>query len=433
MIDRYGRPAMQRLWTDDERYRRWLRIEVLAVQAWEELGKIPAGVAKRLEMAAVQADRVAFYEAQYHHDVLAFLSAAGETVSPEDAKYLHFGLTSTDVVDTALATLLHDALGLVLQDLDELSETVRRRALEHRRTVVMGRTHGMHAEPTSFGLKLALWWLELGRDRKRLERAREGVGVVKLSGAVGNYANIPPAVEARVAASLGLRPAPLATQVLTRDRHAEVVTTLAILAGTLDTMATEIRHLQRTEVGEVEEPFAQGQRGSSAMPHKRNPVKCEQVSGLSRVLRGYVVPALEDIPLWHERDISHSSVERVILPDAMILADYLLASMRTIIDGLTVKPERMQANIEASGGLVFSQNVLLRLVEAGMSREEAYKRVQGHAMAALQDPARSFRRRVEEDSAIANRLSAEGLRAVWDVEPYLARVDEIYERIGIVR
>lgn len=433
MIDRYGRPAMQRLWTDDERYRRWLRIEVLAVQAWEELGKIPAGVAKRLEMAAVQADRVAFYEAQYHHDVLAFLSAAGETVSPEDAKYLHFGLTSTDVVDTALATLLHDALGLVLQDLDELSETVRRRALEHRRTVVMGRTHGMHAEPTSFGLKLALWWLELGRDRKRLERAREGVGVVKLSGAVGNYANIPPAVEARVAASLGLRPAPLATQVLTRDRHAEVVTTLAILAGTLDTMATEIRHLQRTEVGEVEEPFAQGQRGSSAMPHKRNPVKCEQVSGLSRVLRGYVVPALEDIPLWHERDISHSSVERVILPDAMILADYLLASMRTIIDGLTVKPERMQANIEASGGLVFSQNVLLRLVEAGMSREEAYKRVQGHAMAALQDPARSFRRRVEEDSAIANRFSAEGLRAVWDVEPYLARVDEIYERIGIVR
>lgn len=431
MIDRYSRPAMKRLWTDEERYRRWLKIEVLAVQAWEELGKIPAGVAKRLEAATVQPDRVAFYEAEYHHDVLAFLSAAGETVAPEDAKYLHFGLTSTDVVDTALATLLHDALGLLLETIDALSETVRRRALEHRRTVVMGRTHGMHAEPTSFGLKLALWWLELGRDRRRLEQARDGVGVVKLSGAVGNYANIPPAVEARVAASLGLRPAPLATQVLTRDRHAEVVTSLAILGGTLDTMATEIRHLQRTEVGEVEEPFAQGQRGSSAMPHKRNPVKCEQISGLARVLRGYVVPALENIPLWHERDISHSSVERVILPDAMILADYVAATMRTIIEGLTVRPERMRANIEASGGLVFSQNVLLRLVEAGMSREDAYKRVQGHAMAALAEPVRSFRQRVEDDPVIRDRLSPETLRAVWDVEPYLARVDEIYERIGI--
>ncbi len=431
MIQRYSREAMSQLWSDDHRYRRWLKIEVLAVQAWENLGEVPAGVAERLKTASVDVGRVDHYEAVYHHDVLAFLSAAAETVDPEDAKYLHFGMTSTDVVDTALASLMHEALAIVIDDVDQLRKTVKQLALRHKRTAVMGRTHGMHAEPTSFGLKLALWWLDLGRDRERLVRAREQIGVVKLSGAVGNYANIPPDVEAYVARALGLVPAPLATQVLQRDRHAEVVAALAMMASTLDKMATEIRHLQRSEVGEVEEPFAVGQRGSSAMPHKRNPVKCEQLSGLARVLRGYVVPALEDIPLWHERDISHSSVERIILPDAMMLADYMLFSMDFIIAGLTVRPDRMRANIEATGGLVFSQKVLLALIEQGLTREHAYKLVQGQAMAFLADPQTTFAERIAQDPEVTPRLSTKKLAGLFEIDPYLARVDEIYRRIGL--
>jgi adenylosuccinate lyase len=289
----------------------------------------------------------------------------------------------------------------------------------------------MHAEPTSFGLKLALWWLELGRDRDRLLGARDLMGVVKLSGAVGNYANLPPEVERYVAEKLGLVPAPLATQVLQRDRHAETVAVLAIVGGTLDKMATEIRHLQRSEVGELEEPFSLGQRGSSAMPHKRNPVKCEQISGLARVLRGYVVPALEDMALWHERDISHSSVERVILPDATILTDYLLAAMNTVLVGLTIRPGRMLANIRASGGLVFSQKVLLALVEAGLAREDAYKLVQGHAMDAMADPRHSFSQRLAEDPRVSRWLSREAIEQLFEIEPYLDQVDAIYRRIGI--
>jgi adenylosuccinate lyase len=289
----------------------------------------------------------------------------------------------------------------------------------------------MHAEPTSFGLKLALWWLDLGRDRERLVQARQQMAVVKLSGAVGNYANIPPAVEAHVAQALGLAPAPLATQVLQRDRHAEVISVLAILGGTLDKMATEIRHLQRSEVGELEEPFAVGQRGSSAMPHKRNPVKCEQISGLVRLLRGYVVPALEDITLWHERDISHSSVERVIIPDATILTDYLLVSMHGIIAGLRVNEARMRHNIESSGGLVFSQKVLLQLVEKGMTRESAYKLVQAHAMAAMAEPQTSFAQRLAEDPAVQERMTSSELEALFSIEPYLEQVDSIYQRIGL--
>ncbi len=431
MIGRYARPTMQKLWSDDNRYQRWLEIEQLAVEAWEALGAIPDGVAHRLAAASVNAERVDAYELQYHHDVLAFLSAVSETVAPQDAKYLHFGMTSSDVVDTALATLLHEALGIVLAGIDALRGTLRELAWAHRYTAIMGRTHGMHAEPTSFGLKLALWWLALGRDQERLGRARAAVGVVKLSGAVGNYANIPPFVESYVAKKLGLEPAPLATQVLPRDRHAEVLTALAILASGLDAMATEIRHLQRTEVGELEEPFAAGQRGSSAMPHKRNPVKCEQISGLARVLRGYVVPGLEDIVLWHERDISHSSVERVILPDATILADYLLQAMNTVVSGLTVRGDRMQENIQATGGLVFSQKVLLALVEAGMTREAAYKVVQGHAMDFLSRGSPSFSARLSRDPEVTALIDAERLAQLFRVEPYLTHVDEMFRRIGI--
>lgn len=431
MIDRYSRPAFRELWSDRRRYQRWLEIEILAVEAWEILGQIPQGVARRLEAASVDPERVDHYEAEYQHDVLAFISAAAETVDPADAKYIHYGLTSTDVVDTALATLLVDALDRILEDVDALREKLRHLAIAHKHTPIMGRTHGMHAEPTSFGLKALLWWLEMGRNRERLERAREGVRVVKLSGAVGNYANIPPFVERFVGERLGLAPAPLATQVLQRDRHAEVLTALAILGGTLDKIATEIRHLQRTEVGEVEEPFGRGQRGSSAMPHKRNPVRCEQVSGLTRLLRGYVVPALEDMALWHERDISHSSVERVILPDATTLADYLLTSMTAIMGGLTVRPQKMAQNLEATGGMVFSQRVLLKLVEAGMTREEAYKRVQSHAMDAVAAPEKSFRQRLADDPEVVGRIGLETLEALFDVTPYLATVDEIYQRVGL--
>lgn len=422
---------MQALWSEQNRYDRWLAVEKWAVLAWERLGKIPDGVYNRLAGASVNPERVQHYEAQYHHDMLAFLSAVGETVDAEDAKYIHFGLTSTDVVDTALSWLMVDALRIIRDGLVELIDVTGRLAREHRYTPVMGRTHGMHAEPTSFGLKVALWWLELGRDLQRLDRAIDTIGVIKMSGAVGNYANIMPEVEEFVAERVGLKPAPLSTQVLQRDRHAEVVATLAILGGTLDKIATEIRHLQRTEVGEVEEPFAEGQRGSSAMPHKRNPVKAEQISGLARVLRGYVVPALEDMALWHERDISHSSVERIILPDATILADYLLHAMTRIMGGLVVKPDRMRANIEATGGLVFSQKVLLALVDAGMTRESAYKVVQTLAMQAMANPDVTFRQRLEQHPDVARLLGSGALAELFAVEPYLGAVDRIYQRIGL--
>lgn len=433
MIDRYARDIMKRLWSDQTRYERWLDVEIWAAEAWEELGHIPKGVSQRLrQRARVEASRVDEFEARYHHDMLAFISAAAETVDPEDAKYIHFGLTSTDVVDTALASLLTEALDIILQDLEDLKEACKDRALEHRRVPVIGRTHGIHAEPTSHGLKWALWWLELGRDEERLRRARENMAVMKLSGPVGNYASLPPAVEEHVGQRMNLTPAPLSTQVLQRDRHAEVISTLAILGSTLDKIATEIRHSQRTEVGELEEPFAAGQRGSSAMPHKKNPVKCEQISGLARVLRGYVVPALEDIPLWYERDISHSSVERVVLPDATILADYLLTQMVRIVRGLTVHADRMRENLESTGGLVFSGKVLLALVETGLSRDHAYDVVQTHALAATRDRSKSFRERLSEDPEVQKLIPAERLRALFDIGPYLSEVDYLYQRIGLI-
>ncbi|MCY0897637.1 MAG: adenylosuccinate lyase [Firmicutes bacterium] len=432
MIERYTRPVMKTLWSEQTRYERWLQVEILAVEAWEELGRIPRGVASRLKRKAkVDAARVLDYEERYHHDVLAFISAVADTVDPEDAKYIHFGLTSTDVVDTALASLVTEALDIVRDDVIALRDAVKRRALETRRIPVIGRTHGMHAEPTSHGLKWALWWLELGRDLERVERARANMAVMKMSGAVGNYANLPPFIEQYVAERLGLTPAPLSTQVLQRDRHAEVVTALAILAGTLDKMATEIRLSQRTEVGELEEPFSSGQRGSSAMPHKKNPIRSEQISGLSRVIRGYVIPALEDIPLWYERDISHSSVERILLPDVTTLADYLVTQMTRIVTGLTIRSDRMQQNLEFTGGLVFSGKVLLALVEHGMSRDEAYDLVQRHALAQSRNPEKSFRERLMSDPAVQERLSSEELEALFAVEPYLAEVDHIFERIGL--
>ena len=433
MIERYSRTVMQQLWSDQTRYERWLDVEIYAAEAWEKLGHIPEGVSERIRrQAQVKAARVDEYEARYHHDMLAFISACSETVDADDAKYIHFGLTSTDVVDTALASLLTEALYTILDDLTALRRAVKDRALENRRVPVIGRTHGMHAEPTSHGLKWALWWLELGRDEERVRRARENMAVMKLSGAVGNYANLPPAIEAYVGDRLGLKPALLSTQVLQRDRHAEVICSLAILGSTLDKMATEIRHSQRTEIGELEEPFAQGQRGSSAMPHKKNPIKCEQVSGLARILRGYVVPALEDIPLWYERDISHSSVERVMLPDVTILADYLLTQMTRIVEGITVRADRMLDNLNLSGGLVYSGKVLLALVDGGLSRDHAYDVVQKHALAATKDRSLSFRERLQSDPEVKAAIPSDVFDTLFDYRPYLAEVDDLYRRIGLL-
>jgi adenylosuccinate lyase len=432
MISRYSRDVMRRLWSDQTRYERWLEIEILALESWEELGQVPRGVAQRLrQSASVEAERVEEYESRYHHDMLAFISAVADSVNPDDAKYIHFGLTSTDVVDTALSSLTTQALDQVLADVAELRGQVRRRALENRDVPVIGRTHGIHAEPTSHGLKWALWWLELGRDEERVRRARDSVAVMKLSGAVGNYANLPPEVEAYVGAKMGLDPAPLSTQILQRDRHAEVIAALAILGGTLDKMATEIRLSQRTEVGELEEPFAAGRRGSSAMPHKKNPIKCEQVSGLARLLRGYVVPALEDMALWYERDISHSSVERVMIPDATTLADYLVVQMTRIVRDMTIHADRMRRNLEMTGGLVFSGRVLLALVDAGMSRDHAYDVVQRHALAASHDSTTTFQERLQKDPEVAAVLTAPALQALFDVQPYLRHVNAVYQRIGI--
>lgn len=431
MIGRYSRPEVARLWSDRYRYERWLEVEILAVEAWERLGRFPSGTAARIRaQARVDPARIEELEQVYRHDVIAFVSQVGETVDPDDRRALHFGLTSSDVVDTALSTIIVEALDIILQDIAALRAALRRQALKHRRTPIMGRTHGMHAEPTTLGLKFALWWLEFGRHADRVARAREQMRVGKISGAVGHYANVPPAVEAYVTERLHLAPAPLSTQVLQRDRHAEVVLALALVGSSIDKVATEIRHLQRTEIGEMAEPFAEGQRGSSAMPHKRNPVASEQLSGLARLLRGYAVPALEDIPLWHERDISHSSVERVMLPDATILADYMLTRLATIVDGLEVHEERMRRNLDLAGGVSFSQAVLLALVARGLDRDDAYRRVQRAAMQALNGDG-AFRALLWQDPEVRSRFTAAEWDALFDVEPYFRYVDTIYERIGI--
>jgi adenylosuccinate lyase len=423
---------MARLWTDEYRYRRWLEVEILAAEGWEQLGRFPPGTAARLRrQAEVRPARIDELEREFRHDVIAFVTQVGETVDEDVRRAIHFGLTSTDVVDTALASILIEALDLILRGVAEVRADLRRLAERHRLTPIMGRTHGMHAEPTTFGLKMALYWVEFGRHEERLRRARTQMAVGKVSGAVGHYANLPPAVEAHVMAGLGLEPAPVSTQILQRDRHAEVVLALALLGSSIDKLATEIRHLQRTEVGEVEEPFAPGQRGSSAMPHKRNPVTAEQLSGLARLLRGYAVPALEDIPLWHERDISHSSVERVMLPDATIVADYMVHTLHRLLAGLTVRPERMRRNLDLGGGVSFSQKVLLALVERGMSRDAAYRTVQAAAMAALAGEG-AFRELLWQNPEVAARFASEAEWAeLFNLTPYFAHVDDIFARIGL--
>ncbi len=428
MIPRYTRPPMAALWSDQSKFERWLRVELAATDALAAAGIVPASAAVALrERATFSVARIDELERELRHDVLAFTTAVAENVGPE-ARWLHFGLTSTDVVDTAQALALTEASTYIRAGIVRLREVLRRRAVEFQHTPAIGRTHGIHAEPTTFGMKLLLWYAEMGRNLKRFDAAAEDVRVGKVSGAVGSFGHLKPEHEAAIMVNLGLAAAPISTQVLQRDRHAAYITTLAVLCSTLDKIATEIRHLQRTEVREAEEFFSAGQKGSSAMPHKRNPITSEQICGLARVVRGNAQVALEDVALWHERDISHSSAERVILPDTTSLADYLLDKTATLIDRLLVYPQRMLKNLELTGGLVFSGQLLLELAESGMSREDAYRLVQGHAMDAWTND-RNFRELVEGDGRITDRLTAEKLSGAFDYRRQLGNIDAVFDRV----
>jgi adenylosuccinate lyase len=419
---------MGRIWDEENKYRMWLAVEVAASEALAEFGIVPAEAARAIrERGDFDVARIQQIEAEVRHDVIAFTTAVAEKIGPE-SRWLHYGLTSNDVVDTAQALLVKDASAILRQDILRLLDVLRLRAIEFQHTPTIGRTHGVHAEPTTFGLKLLNWYAEMRRNLQRFDAAAEGMRIGKLSGAVGVFGHLKPEHEARICERLGLTPAPIATQVVQRDRHAAYISTLAILASTLDKIALEIRHLQRTEVREAEEFFSEKQKGSSAMPHKRNPITCEQISGLARVVRGNVQPALENIALWHERDISHSSVERIILPDSTILADYLLDKTATLMEKLLVYPQRMVRNLESTGGLIFSGQLLLDLAEAGMSREDAYRLVQGHAMRAWKEEL-DFRGLVSHDPEITQWLPPEKILRAFDLQRQLTNVDAIFARV----
>jgi adenylosuccinate lyase len=428
MIPRYSRPEMTRIWAAENRFRIWLEIEACACEAQAALGVIPESAARAVrERGAFEIERIDEIERETRHDVIAFLTNLAEHVGA-DARFLHQGMTSSDVLDTCLAVQLTQAADFLLADLDGLLAALKRRSFEHKFTPTIGRSHGIHAEPTTFGLKLAGHYAEFARNRARLAAARKEVATCKISGAVGTFANIDPAVEAHVAEKLGLEPEPISTQVIPRDRHAQFFMTLALIGAAVERLATEVRHLQRTELREAEEYFAPGQKGSSAMPHKRNPVLSENLTGLARLIRSTVVPALEDVALWHERDISHSSVERVIAPDATIALDFALARLTGLVDRLVVYPERMQQNLDALGGLVDSQRVLLALTQAGMSREDAYAAVQRHAMAAWHGEGR-FADLLKRDPEIAGYLSPQTIDGTFDTAYHLKHVDTIFRRV----
>jgi adenylosuccinate lyase len=418
---------MDRVWSEERKLALWLEVELAALDAWAELGVVPASAAQRIRAEAVPPtpERVAEIERSSNHDLAAFVDAVGEQLDTDGKRWLHYGLTSSDVIDTALSLQIREAGALILAGVDAAFAAVVRRAEEHRTTLQIGRTHGVHAEPTTFGLKLAGWAFELDRGRRRLARALEELRVGKLSGAVGTYAATDPELERIACERLGLEPAPVSTQVLQRDRHAELLAALAVLASSLDTFALEIRHLARTEVREVEEPFTRGQKGSSAMPHKRNPVTAERICGLARVVRGAALVGFENVALWHERDISHSSAERVVIPDAFLAVDYVLDRYTWLVAGLVVRPERMRRNLDASHGLYFSQRVLLALVDSGLPRDDAYALVQQSAMRAWEEE-RPFRDVVAEDPELAGRLD---LDAVFDPHAYTRHVDTVFDRL----
>jgi len=428
VIPRYSREKMAAIWSQENKYAKWLDVEVAACEAMVKLGLAPAAAVDNIKAKAViNAARIDEIEAVTRHDVIAFVSSLTEVIG-EDGRFIHMGLTSSDVLDTALAVQLKEASDLLLEDLDDLLAVLKRRALEHKKTLMIGRSHGIHAEPITFGLKLALWYAEMRRNRARLERAREAVSCGKISGAVGTFSFVDPFVEEYVCRKLGLAPAPVASQIVQRDRHAEFFSTLAIVASSLDKFAQEIRLLQRTEVREAEEYFSPGQKGSSAMPHKRNPVLSENISGLSRLVRSYALAALEDVALWHERDISHSSVERVIAPDATIALDFMLGRFTGLMDKLVVYPDRMLANLNMTHGVIFSQRVLLSLIEKGTTREDAYAIVQENAMKSWQEGI-EFRKLLGQDERVQKHLKAADLDAVFDVNHFLKHLDYIFERV----
>lgn len=430
MITRYTRPEMAKIWSDENRYRCWLEVEILACEAWAELGEIPkVDVQKIRDNASFSVERILEIEEETRHDVVAFTRAVSETLG-EERKWVHYGLTSTDVVDTAYGYQLKQANDILRKDLRRFLEIVQQKALEHKYTVCMGRTHGVHAEPTTFGLKLALWYSEMKRNIERFERAAQGVEAGKISGAVGTFANIPTSVEAYVCGQLQIRPQEISTQILSRDLHADYISTIALIATSIEKFATEIRGLQKSETREVEEFFAKGQKGSSAMPHKRNPIGSENMAGLSRVIRGHMVTAYENVNLWHERDISHSSAERIIIPDSTILLNYMLNRFGNIVKNLTVFPDRMLKNMDATFGLIYSQRVLLKLIDKGLSREKAYDLVQP-CTALAWDEQHSFREIIENHEEIMSHLSAEELNDAFDYHYHIRPVDEIFHRVGL--
>ncbi len=428
MIERYSRPEMSRIWGAENRYRKWLEIEIYACEAHAEMGTIPGDALDRIKAKAnFDISRIDEIEKVVKHDVIAFLTSVADYIGA-DSGYLHLGLTSSDVLDTSFAMLLRESSDLIIEGIKKLMEAIKKRAFEHKNTPMIGRSHGIHAEPVTFGIKMALWYDEMRRNLRRMEAARETIAYGKISGAVGTFANIDPKVEEYVCAKAGLKPAPCSTQVIQRDRHAEFFSTLAILASSIEKFAVEIRHLQRTEVLEVEEFFSKGQKGSSAMPHKRNPVLSENLTGLARLIRGYSVSALENIPLWHERDISHSSVERVIGPDATILMDFMLHRCTGLIDKLVVYPENMMKNLNLMRGLVFSQRVLLGLAAKGVSREKAYAMVQRNAMK-VWEQGKDFQEELIADPEVREYLSADEIKEAFDLNYHLKHVDTIFTRI----
>ena len=428
MINRYTRPEMGSIWEDENRYAKWLEVEIAACEAMSEEGIIPAASLKEIqEKAGFSVERILEIEEETRHDVIAFLTNVAEYVGPE-SRFIHLGLTSSDILDTSFALLLKQAMDMIIQDVNGFMETLKERAFEHKNTVMIGRSHGIHAEPITFGLKLAVWYSEMERNLSRLKSARDIISYGKLSGAVGTFANISPKVEALACRKLDLKPADISTQIVQRDRHAQYFTALAILAGTLEKIAIEIRHLQRTEVIEAEEPFKKGQKGSSAMPHKKNPIGSENISGLARLVRSNSLAAMENMALWHERDISHSSVERVIAPDSTILVDFMLHRLERIVKGLIVHPDNMLKNLNMTKGLIFSQQVLMKLAEKGLERQKAYVMVQRNAMQ-VWETGQEFKRLIMDDEEISSHLSKGEIEEVFDLNYHLKHVDEIFERV----
>lgn len=428
MIDRYTRPEMKKLWDLETKFQKWLEVEIAVCEAWAEIGEIPIDALNLIKKKArFDLKKIEEIENVVKHDVIAFLTSVSQNVGPE-SRFIHKGLTSSDILDTSLAILMRDASEIIIKDIVDLMEVLKNQAFKYKDTPIIGRSHGVHAEPITFGLKFALWYEDMKRNLDRMKRAKEVISVGKLSGAVGTFSNIPPIIEEKVCKKLGLKPEPVATQIVQRDRHAELLTTLALIAGSIEKIALEIRHLQRTEVLEAEEPFSIGQKGSSAMPHKRNPIGCENLTGLARVVRTNAMAGIENIALWHERDISHSSVERIIIPDSTILIDYMLCRLKSILDGLHVYPKKMKENMSKSFGLYNSQRVLLKLIDKGLTREEAYDIVQKNAMLSWRKGI-EFKKLLLKDKTVRKYLSSKEINDIFNLNYYFKNIDYIYKRV----